>query len=696
MANVVEVTLGGKPCVVEGPTFFEVEPGVTPSRGAVTMFDTDAAALKRQNTGHDLVLNDGVRSVTAKSLYIARVETLSPIPGSAESKSSAVVVVHLEDPRSLWRDVSVTGQFNVLREDGTTNYLTNTTASGTTPHTWAQLVQKCTDALGLGITPPDVDWTPQNVQWEFAPAATALEALLRPVGYTIAWQPTTNTYELLDLTDTGSSYTPSGNIVSFVTQSRDVPHDRPATAQIAFRVFRSKAFTFEAVMQHDGALVAGVAGSATAEDGEWATLSTVLGDWGSSVARVNSLHQSCFTTQAPKDLVDHFGGGDVGRKRLEAVRQQAYRFFRINATDKATVVPLTPLRPDTGSVSGVETYLAAKLSSLTYFLPSRDVGDYTGIRGNSKNGEAYNTITGVPPFPVRIVNPTEGIIKVHTPWHLPLTSAQVRDNGNGALPQDWVLVPQTVSAEVGYFKKFSDSSDATADYYKVTKDLTTPNNGKTKTFLAPHVFLREVYDTGSASFTQVNKTDIDTVANDFLDRFAKTFDLPDPIEHLLVGIDTQQALTSTVTGIRWDASDGMTTLIRQFSVSGINALALSPAARAKQFALSAESAVLLNPSAMTSGGRGGDLGSLDNHAPMLKDHGTTDRGAGDASYALPNFINEAEVGLLVAADMTIPASKEKQCPEKPQITKTPGGRPDPTNLLGGKPQVSGGPADGGG
>jgi hypothetical protein len=178
-----------------------------------------------------------------------------------------------------------------------------------------------------------------------------------------------------------------------------------------------------------------------------------------------------------------------------------------------------------------------------------------------------------------------------------------------------------------------------------------------------------------------------------LERYAATFDLPEPIEHVIAGIDKQTALTTTVSGLRWEASDGVTTLIRQFAP--VNTRVLNPSARAKQFGLVAEPAVLLNPSSLGGGGNM-DLGSLENHAPILKDHGTADRGEGDMAYAFPSFINEAEVGLLVAADMTRPASKENQCPEKPPSTKNPGGRPDPTNLTGARPQITGGPSDLGG
>lgn len=670
----VEVTFGGKSCYAEGANYFNLEPGVTPSMGVVTLRFEDLDALKTENTGHTLVIKDGLGgSVSIGDLRVIRSEVFSGV--GLETEADTMMMVTVADPRYLWQFTDVFGHYNALADDGI-SYIANTTASGTTPHSFDQLLQKCFDALDLNLTAAtNESWVPQNVHWEGTPASTAMAKLLQDAGYTIAWNPVQGTYSVIDLTDDSATYTPSGTIVSHSKQKRDRGAERPQTARVAFRVLRQKQFTLEAVLEHDGADRIGSSVS-TAAAGEWQAASTVLSDWGIDTATVNRGFYSWFVTNQPQSIIDRLGGAVLGQKRLNRIRDQYYRVFRINATDRDSVVPLIPINPEVGKATGRTMWTDAR--------PGNNCEHHFFWR--VPGGDRLKNATGIPHVDVKIVNPRDGVVAFMTPNATPITGVR-RVGASNNITQDYVLEPGTVSAIVGYFKKFSSASDPSADYHMVTKNLKYPNNGKTKTFLAPHTFLREIDESGS--FTKQNQTEIETEANNFLDRYAATFDQPDPETYLVAGIDSRKMLGSGVTAIRWNAKGGVTTLMRLHDKFGINALSIAPAARARQFALAAEPAVLMNPSSY-GGGRGGDLGSLDNHAPLLKDHGTLERTVGTVQSETPNFVNEAEVGLLVASDRSMPKSGDNPC-------EGGGGgeqRPTTTPRQGGGPVISGGPADG--
>jgi hypothetical protein len=198
---------------------------------------------------------------------------------------------------------------------------------------------------------------------------------------------------------------------------------------------------------------------------------------------MNQFLYSALVSTAPELIIRKLSGGDVGRARLSTIRSQVYRFFRLNATDAATTVPLLPLRAATSSATGRESFLAAKLASTTYHLPTRHAGNVI-IAGGATVG-MFTQVTGVPPFKVTHINKVEGVVKVHTPHRLPLCGIEQKKAQPGVVGQDYALVASTVQIEVGYIKKFSNANDPTADYYVVSKTLQTPNNGTTKTFLAP-------------------------------------------------------------------------------------------------------------------------------------------------------------------------------------------------------------------
>jgi hypothetical protein len=673
----VEITFGGKSCYAEGANYFNLEVGVTPSMGVVTLSQEDLDALKLESTEHTLTIKDGAGGVVSiGGLRVVRSEVLSGIGlDQAGQDKKTILSVHVADPRYLWQFTDITGQYNTLSDDGIA-YIANT-VNGTTPHTFDQLLQKCFDALSLNLSAVTGEsYIPPNVSWEFIPVSVAMGKLLQDAGYTIAWNPEQGTYSVIDLSDSSASYKPSGTLLSHTKQRRDRGAERPETARVAFRIMRQKQFNMEAVMEHDGKDKGGSAVS-TAAPGEYQPVATVLSDWGIDTARVNQGFYAWFVTNQDQSIIDDLGGGNLGHGRLQAIRDQYYRVFRINATDRDSVVPLLPINPEVGKATGRTMWTDARPGdNITYHAAYRVPG-----------GGRLREFSGIPAaYDVKMVNPRDGVVAFVTPNNTPVTGV-LRTRNTGHISQDYILQPGTVTCVVGYMKKFSSASDPTADYHLVSQTLKSPTNGKTKTFLAPHTFLRQLDVSGT--FTEQNQTQIETEANNFLTRYAAIFDQPDPEEYLVAGIDSKKLLSGGVTAIRWNATDGVTTLLRLHDKFGINPLSIAPAARARQFALAAEPAILMNPSGY-GGGRSGDIGSLDNHAPILKDHGTLERTVGGVQDEKPNFVNEAEVGLLVASDRTMPKSGDNPCDD-------PGGgeqRPTTTPRQGGGPVISGGPADG--
>ncbi len=665
MANVVECTFGGKACYAEGQNGFNLEPGTTASFGIVTMRQKDVQALTMANTGHTLEIKDPEGgSVKIKNLYVVRTELLSGVSFkegkvAKDAEGDNILSVHVADARWKWSFTDIVGHYNVLTEDGI-NYDTNTTASGTTPHTLDELLQKCWDKLDIKVDgKTGVEWTPQNVHWEFTTVAVAAAVLLRQAGWTLAWDPEKDSYSLLDLTQTkASGFKPNTTIFSHSEQKRDLGAERPKTAKVAFRVMRQKQFTMEAVLKHDGKNKGGSV-LTSAAIGEWQTASTVLSDWGIDETRVKKGYYSWFATNGPNDkIISDLGGGDLGRSRLQSIRNQYRRFFRIGGTDRTGVVPIVPINPEVGKATGRTFWTEARPgTNISWHLFHRISG-----KGRLRNYPAGGPGDSVPAFDVRIVNPRDAVVEFLTPNDLPVCKVNTAPGKAGYSPQDYILESTTVTCVLGYMKKFANANTPEDDYHLVEKTLKTPNNDKEKTFLAPHGFLIELFENGD--FTKQNQTELEEEANNFLDRYAATFDMPDAEEYLCAGIDKHKTLTNGVTAIRWNASDGATTMFRLNDKFGINPLTLSPAARQRMFALSAEPATILNPSGFGGGGKGGDLGSLDNHAPLLKDHGTHERVAANVINEVPSFVNDAEVGLLIASDRSMKPSGKSPCKGK--------------------------------
>ncbi len=737
----VKVTLGGKACIAEGSNYFELEPGVMPSAGVVTMWDRDAEELQKKDTGHELVIQDGNGGeVKLPNLYILRIQLIDVAvidpktigqaivaksssggsgvatasggtkwsgPGGGGGATSSgstsassnkkggnkkvsngtgIVQVYLVDARSKWRYKEITGFYNVLKDDGI-NYRASTVNS-TTPFTFDELLQKCIDAIGITLTAnTGIDWTPQNIRWEFTNAAVAMGALLENVGWTIAWNPDFDTFKLIDLADPPQSYAeksgPGVTVVGYAEQGRDWPHEKPETAQVAFRIMRQKHFTFEAVIQHDGLDQYGNSLS-TAKDGEWQPVATVLSDWGTDTGTVNKAYYGSLASTANPATMQLFANDPkLARQRLRRIHNQYYRCFRLNSTDRETVLPLLPVLPEVQSATGREIWLGAKPhTGLSYHLPRYE---------NAQKAYFINitALTSAAPFDVQIVDPADGVVAVDT-GKLPLCPVKQRGGTLGYMAQDYVLEPSTVSFVIGYMKKFSDTSDFTSDYHLVSRTISGDTNGETKTFLSPQVFLREIFENGD--FTKANQTEIEQIANDFLDRYNETFKQPAPQEWVYAGIPKQYQLTQDIRGIRWDASDGVTTQHRLYTPFSFNPISVSPAARDRRFALQAESAVLLDPSSLAGKGGNHDLGSLDNLAPILKEHSVMQRNLAGHQFETNSFINDMTTGLLVASDRTMPVSGEDPCKQP----GTSGQRPTQTTRSpqrSGGVQISGGPSD---
>ena len=728
----IDCTFGGKACLLSGPNEFALEPGVAPSTGQVTLYETDALALQRQNTGHELVWKDeDGNTLRFKSLYIQRIEgavvanegakstgtTTASTGGSAPASRSSlggsltsaiagaaggggagqiagpsntnVVTVYFADKRSLWQWPTVTGQHNVLMDDGIA-YIPNTPKSGTTPWTWQELVTECWTALGdtEPTAPRTSSWVPQNIRWEFANAAQALAALLEPVQLDIAVKPD-GTFAYLDLRDPTVTR-PTAHMGHAVTP-RDIAHRTPKTVRVAFRVLREKEVTCEAVIKHDAKTGASQDSDGTASDGEWITLGAAASAWGFSVALLSADY---YSMDAPlfkaKNWLATLGGGAVGEARFQRLRTQAYRCFRVSDTDRDTILPLVPVRATVQQGSGREVWLGARGgSNITIHWPGGDNGGVASALGAIAVNDYFQNVTGQLTCPVHIIDAREGVVEFKTPGGMPVTGVTKLGLSN-MVPMHFALDPGTVKVLIGYFKKFSSSTDPEADYHLVTQDVTGQTNGKTKTFLAPKAFLREAYNSGSASFDAQNQDELETAANTFLTEYVESFNQPDPEEYRLSGIGQQQHLTGAVRGIRWTLArgDGLKTRLKLFSPHGARPYGRPPRAWAKEFTQQAEAATLLNDGLWDHGMGAFDLGSLDAHAPMLKDHGTGERTEYGDSVAFSGWVDDETGFLLIAEDYGRGASNKKY--GMPGPAQTTGGGKGATTTSGGTTQTTSG------
>ena len=649
----VSVTFGGKPCY-EGNNYFAIELGIAPSRGVVTMLEDDAKALG--NGAQTLKISDDHGgTVSIVDLYVVQTEPVAT-PIAKTSGQGAIVEVHLEDKRSLWAWPVISapgGGYNVMREDRKT-YHTNT-LNGSTPWTWDQLVGKCLTALGVTLTPATgLTWVPLNVKWRMANAAAAMEALLRDVGWDIALKPD-GTFDLVNLDTPPKSFTPSNSVVSHVVRRRDSANEKPQTARVAFPVLREKPLTFEAVLQDDGNSSA-QDGSYSANEGAWVKADTLLPIWGSSLAKWRAGYYAVAGPGAKNEAavalsIANHGGGQVGEGRVRKIRDQLFKCWRVSDTDRASILPLTPLRAKSTAQTGREVLLAVMpASTIRYHLPRWSEGTWQYASGN-RMSPWFIERTGRPPWPVRIVDAAEGVIEFLTEY--PVTGITIHGNGGG-LPQDCGLEDGTIKVACGYFRKFVSSADPEADLYIYSKSLGADHNGKTKTFLAEDLVLREVYNAGSADFDKQNQTELDDAAEKFLVAYARGFDEPNPEEYTVEGIDSTQTLGRDVRAILWTChgrSTGVRTTYRLYDHAAINPFSKQPWIHAREFALEAERVQLLDPSHVGHGAGGGfGMGGLDGHPPALADVETGQRNPHHASQPWAGWINDECVGLLCAED----------------------------------------------
>lgn len=641
---VVSVTFGGKPCY-EGNNYFALELGIAPSRGVVTMLEEDAKALG--NGGQTLKIDDSASgAVSIVDLYVVQTEAVAT-PIAKVSGQGAIVEVHFEDKRSLWAWPSISGFYNMFREDRKT-YLTNTLKSSTTQWTWDELVGKCFTALGANVTPATgIAWVPKNVRWEMANAAAALEALLRDVGWDVALKPD-GTFELIDLDSPPQAFKPSKTIVSHVVRRRDAVHEMPATARMAFRVLREKLLTFEAVLQDDG-LNSAADGSFVANEGQWVKAETLLPVWGRTIQQWRADYYKAASPGNADRLATLHGGATIGHGRVRRIQDQLFKFWRVSDTDRNTILPLTPLRAKSSSQTGREVFLPVVAdTTIRYHMDRWNAGTWQHAQG-SRAGSYFIEKTGRPPWPIRIVDAAEGVVEFVSPY--PVTGIALDGNGGG-LPQDHSLEDGAVKITCGYFKKFASTTDPESDYYIYSKSLGTNSNGKTKTFFSEDLFLREVSD-GAGSFTKQNQTEIDDAADKFLTAYKRAFDEPNPEEYTCEGIDGQITLSRDVRAILWvchGRGTGVRTTYRLYDHAAVNPFSKQPWIHAREFALEAERVQLLDPSHVDRAGGGGGWMGMDGHPLALADVEQGQRNPFASAPQWSGWINDECLGLLVAED----------------------------------------------
>ena len=644
MANVVSVTFGGKPCY-EGNNYFALELGIAPSRGVVTMLEEDAKALGSAGQTLKIEDSDG-QAVSIVDLYVVQTEAVAT-PIAKTSGQGSIVEVHIEDKRSLWAWPSISGFYNMFREDRKT-YLTNTLKSSTTPWTWDELVGKCFTALGANVTPATgLTWSPRNVKWEMANASAALEALLRDVGWDVALKPD-GTFELIDLDSPPQAFKPGKPIVSHVVRRRDAVHEMPATARVAFRILREKLLTFEAVLQDDG-LTSAADGSFAANEGQWVKAETLLPIWGRTLAQWRKDYYKAAAPGNLDRLATLHGGGETGHGRVRRIQDQLFKCWRVSDTDRNTILPLVPLRAKASSQTGREVLLPVVAgTTIRYHLDRWNTGTWQHAAG-TRDASYFIEKTGRPPWPIRIVDAAEGVVEFVSPH--PVTGLVLDGNGGG-LPQDHSLEDGAVKITCGYFKKFASTTDPEQDYYLYSKALGTNSNGKTKTFFSEDLVLREVSD-GAGGFTKQNQTEIDDAADKFLTAYKRAFDEPNPEEYTCEGIDGQTTLSRDVRAILWAChgrSTGVRTTYRLYDHAAINPFSTQPWIHAREFALEAERVQLLDPSHVDRAGGGGFGGAFDGHPLALSDVEVGQRNPVHERPQWSGWINEECLGLLVAED----------------------------------------------
>ncbi len=708
MATRIDCTFGGKAGYRPGPNSFELGLGVAPSRGSFTMKQTDLEALTLLNTAHELVIDDSTRKLRIRDLYITSTDTTAPVRAGEN-----MVTIRFEDKRSFFKFRNVSGVFNKLEEDGTS--FRAGTVKGVTPFTFDQLIEIPLRALGVNLKPATgIAWIPENVEWQLAPASAALEALLSEVGWDLALKPD-GSFQLIDLRLGGGAAfsVPSGlTLLSRVKQRRDVAHERPAKAKIGFRIVRRK-FTdqWEPVLQDDGdkrSKGGDNPATSTPPRATWRRAETVIAEWGSSLAAINSGWYAKLDPQAQGKIVDQLGGGDLGASRWRLIKAQLYRYWRYNDTDRPTVLPLLPVGASQNDDPGHITATGSWCFLANWHVQRRD---NAGMKA-----DFYKKRSGAPPWQVTIKDAKDGVIGfVGGAGPLAHTTKLPGKTGAGAHDFGLEKPKKGPSVLIAFYKKvvavFTGSPTSPlapgptspavilseADYFFVEKAGSGgPNNGETKTFLADHTVLFQTFDSGTGSFQADNQAKVTTWANAFLDAWFRQFDVPDPEEVALAGVDPAAKLDSVARAIAWDWSNGVTSRYRLNSDRSLDRFGLGRKAREKSKAISiaAESEVLVRQSgfggAVSPTSPSAPSGPFGGTPPALVDY-VPERGVpGNWFEHSPHFLNDELAGLLVAEDWRMGTSG-KTCRGTQTTgggTSGPDGRPTQTTGGGFTPKVT--------
>ncbi len=718
MATRIDCTFGGKACYTPGPNNFELGLGVAPSRGSVTMKQTDLQALSLQNTGHVLVIDDSVRKLTIRELYITSTDRTAPVRAGEN-----MVTIRFEDKRSFFKFRNVTGVFNKLEEDGTSFRFG--TVKGTTPFTFDELIEIPLRALGVNVKPATgITWIPQNVEWQFAPAAAALAALLSEVGWDLALKPD-GTFELIDLRlGGGASFSvPSGlTLLSRTKQRRDIAHERPAKARIGFRIVRRKfSDQWEPVLQDDGGARSKSGdnpATTTPPQATWRRAEDVVAEWGSSLAAVNRGWYAKLDPQNQDSIVNQLGGGDLGASRWRLIKAQLFRYWRYSDTDRNVVLPLLPIGASQNDDPGHITATGSWCFLANWHVQRRDNGGMTK--------PFFKQRSGAPPWQVTIKDAKDGVVGF-IGGAGPLAHSVKLPGKPGFGPHDFGLEKpkKGPSILIAFYKKivarFTGSPTSPlapganspavilneSDYFFVEKAGGGSNNGETKTFLADHTVLFQTLDTGTGIFAADNQGSITNWANAFLDAWFRQFDVPDPEEVEAAGVDGSAKLDSTARGIAWDFSNGVTSRYRLNTDRSLDRFGLGRKAREKSEAISiqAESEVLVRQSGFggpfSPTSPAGPSGPFGGTPPALVDY-VPERGVpGNWFEFAPHFLNDELAGFLVYEDWRMGTSG-KTC-EGTQTTgggrSGPGGKTTGPTTSGGAtitPNPFGGGAGGGG
>lgn len=685
------VKFGGKPVYTGGPGQFELTLGIAPARGACVMRAADVAALQAKHTPFELSLHDGAHSLSLKKLYIQEVEYLAPTQAG-----EAMVIVRFADQRATWVHAPKPfgGFYNIRKENGS-SFITASTNGGTA-WTYDQLLQKVLDALELNVTAATGITATASIEAERAPAHAVLARLLDDMPVDLAFKADA-TPHLIAFSAQGSYPFPSGHTtIGFSSEQADAAHVTPKTLRASVRVFREVATaSWEAVLQYEGSEAAAASPSGTGGTGSpaesvagWGPVADVLQHWGVTLDFVHRMFYTCDSTeQQERYFIPKLGGGEKGQRRLKQIKEQLYRYWRLDVSDRDNVLPLVPLTAGTQDTADHETAKEIYCTSADTHVSSRDT------EGRLKS-EYFKNYTGAAThLPVSIVDAKDGIVRFH--HERPLCRVTPRNAKTHLMKQDSVLqTPTPPTIMVGHYKKFS--ADPLDDQY--TREIETDqlNNGGVFDKLAERLVLRESFDSsGAGSWTKLNQTAVDAYLDTFLAQWKREYQVPTPATIEIAGVGPEKALTNVVRAIEWTWAEGRITVrYRIFSDRTPSRYGLGARARTRgiKVAERAEDAGSDLPWDKAGGkGGGGFVGMFGGTPPPLRDfEQSRHRGAMGTDWEV-GFGNPDNGVVLVAEDWRNGKTGKECCPED----QAPGAgqytRPVPNNTGGGT-QVTGGGA----